>query len=199
VSEGADKVFEGEGYSFMYPAAWEEQDPEASVEGEDVISSAFVGQDNTNVMGVYLYPLPGSITKDNIEGYADDISAQAKGIYENLGGQLSTGPTPVVVDGLPGFRYEGSLDNGDDVVQARITRVFAGTTEYYLYCQFTPEAAEEMKQGCDQVEESLRVESDTDRAIVAGALGGRDLPSAQIGRLRSIRGGTHLHCAPPRP
>jgi hypothetical protein len=154
-----DKTFEGDGYSFTYPGAWDEQDPEAGAEGGEVLSSAYVGQDNTDVLAILLYPLRASITEDNIDDYADDVAEQARGIYEGLDGQLTAGPTPVTLDGLPGFRYEGSLVNVDGVrVQARVTDVFDGLTEYYLYCQFTPEHAEDMKRGCDQVLESFQVD-----------------------------------------
>jgi hypothetical protein len=154
-----DKTFEGDGYSFTYPGDWDEQDPEAASQGGDLISSAYVGQDNTDVLAILLYPLPASITKDNIDEYADDVAEQARETYEGLDGQLTAGPTPVTMAGLPGFRYEGSLVNVDGArVQARVTDVFDGLTEYYLYCQFTPEGAEEMKRGCDQVVESFQVE-----------------------------------------
>jgi hypothetical protein len=106
-----------------------------------------------------LYSNPASITEGNIDGYADDVSEAAKETYEELDGELTAAPTPMTLDGLPGFRYEGSLVNVDGVrVQARVIRAFDGLTEYYLYCQFTPEGADEMKRGCEQVVESFRVE-----------------------------------------
>jgi hypothetical protein len=154
-----DKKYEGDGYSFTYPEDWDEQDPEAASQGGDVISSAYVGQDNTDVLAVLLYRVPVSITEANIDEYADDVFEQAREIYEGLDGELTARPTPVTMDGLPGFRYEGSLVNVDGVpVQARVTDVFDEMTEYYLYCQFTPEGAEEMKRGCDQAVESFEVE-----------------------------------------
>jgi hypothetical protein len=36
--------------------------------------------------------------------------------------------------------------------------MYDGKTEYFINCQFAPEAAEEMKQGCEQVAESFQVE-----------------------------------------
>jgi hypothetical protein len=153
-----DKTFEGDGYSFTYPGEWDEQEPEAREEGGDTISSAYVGEDNTDVLGVFLYRLRVSITKNNLNVYADDITNQMKETYEHLDGRLIAGPSRVTMDGLPGFRYLGSLVNVDGVrVQARVTRVFDGMTEYYLYCQFTSERAEAMKRGCDQVVESFQV------------------------------------------
>lgn len=69
------------------------------------------------------------------------------------------GPTSVTIDGLPGLSWEGSLVNVDGVtVQSRFTSLWDGSTEYWMNCQFTPEHAEEMKRGCDQVEESFQVE-----------------------------------------
>jgi hypothetical protein len=65
----------------------------------------------------------------------------------------------VTIDGLPGLRFEASgLDPEGVRVQSRLIFVFDGRTVYALNCQFTPETAEEMKRGCEQVVESLQVE-----------------------------------------
>jgi hypothetical protein len=61
--------------------------------------------------------------------------------------------------GCQAYAFEASALATEGVrVQSRLVVVFDGTTEYALNCQFTPEAAEEMKQGCDQVVESFKVE-----------------------------------------
>ena len=39
-----------------------------------------------------------------------------------------------------------------------MTFAFDGRTEYFLDCEFTPERADEMKQGCEQAVESFHVE-----------------------------------------
>ena len=49
--------------------------------------------------------------------------------------------------------------NSDGVpVQTWLTYAFDGRTQYVLDCEFTPERAEEMKRGCEQVVGSFQVE-----------------------------------------
>jgi hypothetical protein len=79
--------------------------------------------------------------------------------FQQANGTLTAGPTRVTVGGLPGYSFEGSAVNQDGVrVQQRLITVFEGTTQYVLNCQFAPEAAEEMKRGCDLVVDSFHVE-----------------------------------------
>ena len=153
---GGDKTFEADDFSFMYPGEWDEQDPDRGTETGPITSSVFVGLNTTDLLGVNQGSLPDSISVEAFE--AETTFAAVQLFFENQGA-LNAGPIPITIGGLPGFRYEGQLLNVEGVpVQSRLAWVFDDKTQYFLNCQYTPEHAEEMKRGCNQVVESFQVE-----------------------------------------
>jgi PsbP len=157
-----DDTFEGDGYSFTYPEEWIELEPgEARGHaGGEAISTTAVGPDEgADVLFVDVYRLRLRVTERIFDEVTRELAAVFAQAFSQAGGRITAGPTRVTVDGLPALRLEGFALSPDDVrVQSRVTAVFDGMTEYALNCQYTPEGAEEMERGCDQVFESFQVE-----------------------------------------
>jgi hypothetical protein len=150
------KTFEGDGYSFTYPGDWDEQKPDLGTEVGTATSSTRIGLNTTNFLGVVAVGLPASASVAEI---TDATLASARELIEKNGGQVTAGPIPITIGGLLGFRYEGWLITEEGVrVQSRLTWAVDDTHQYFMNCQFTPEHAEEMKRGCDQVEKSFTAE-----------------------------------------
>jgi hypothetical protein len=163
-NDGGDKTFEGEGYSFTYPEDWRDrtEDIEFSAQaGSEPTTSEVVlaPGDRPDVVIVQVGPTSPSITEDNIDELEEEIARVVESGFQQADGQLTAGPTRVTVAGLPPIRLEGtSVTPAGDSVRSRLTLIYDGRNQYAVNCQFTPEGAEEMKRGCDQVEESFQVE-----------------------------------------
>lgn len=154
----SDKTFEGDGYSFSYPANWEERDPGMGFRFGTPTSETYIGLNNTDLLGVLRAESPVPITDANVDDYTLEFAAAALDLFAGNGGEMLQGPVRVTAGGLPGLRFEGWLNNVDDVrVESRVIWLFEKKTQYFMNCQYTPEHAKEMKQGCDQVEESFQV------------------------------------------
>jgi hypothetical protein len=158
---GGDKTFEGDGYSFTYPGEWDELEGEArfSQPGQQTTSVYFGPTEGANVLGLDAGRVGVSITEANVDEITDQFAAELDQVFRQAQGRITEGPTRLTVGGLPALRFEGSALNPDDVrVLSQVTAVFDGVTQYFLNCQFTPERAEEMQRGCEQVVESFQVE-----------------------------------------
>jgi hypothetical protein len=154
-----DKTFEGDGYSFTYPGNWDEGEVEARAQSGNTVSSVAFGPSRDSLVNVEVYRLDVAITEENIDEATDELADVIAQTFEQAGGGVTAGPTRTTVDGLPALRFEASaLTPDDERVQSRGTLVFDGSTEYYVNCQFTPDRAEEMNSGCDQVLNSFDVE-----------------------------------------
>jgi hypothetical protein len=159
-SGGGDKTFEGDGYSFTYPGSWEEFEnaPSAAATGTVVSSKSFAPERGGSGFVITVYRLSSSVTADNIDSIAPEVAAVTEQIFRQAGGQMTARPTKVTVAGHPGFSAKGTAVTPQGTrVQSRVTLVFDGTTEYFLTCQFTPDAAEEMLKGCNKVLESFEL------------------------------------------
>jgi hypothetical protein len=162
--EGGDQTFEGDGYSFVHPGEWSEvEQGESRVEaGEQISPSVYFGPRGgslSDILIVDVYRTRVAVTEENIDELSDQFAAEIDELVPQARGRITKGPGRVTIDGLPGLRFEASgLDPEGVRVQSRLLFVFDGGTEYALNCQFTPEAAEEMKRGCEQVVESFQVE-----------------------------------------
>jgi hypothetical protein len=108
---------------------------------------------------VNVYRLNAAVTESNLEAVANEFLAVLEQGFRQAGGHMTGVPTSEPVAGLPTLSVTGtaSTPKGVHVVE-QVTVIFDGNTEYYLVCQFTPEHAEEMRQGCTQIFESFKVE-----------------------------------------
>jgi len=150
------KRFLGNGYSFSYPADWALQDPQIGSATGPPISSVYLGLDTSNLLGVLVGEGAVSITEANVHKFAGDVAEAVEALPE---AQITQEPTPITVDGLPGYLTEASLVAVDGLqVQSQVVILFDGLTQYFLNCQFSAEHVDEMTQGCGLVRDTFRLE-----------------------------------------
>ena len=163
-SGDGDKTFEGDGYSFVLPEDWMEfeQGESRARSGEQISPSVWIGPrggSDSDLMVVDVFRARVAVTQENIDDVSDQLAAEFDQLLGEGGWRMTRDPARVRVDELPGLRFEASgLDPEGERVRSRYVYVLDGRTVYALNCQFTPEGAEEMRRGCDQVIESFQVE-----------------------------------------
>lgn len=146
-SEGGDKTFEGDGYSFTYPAEWEEYEFDEVNPGA-ALTTVFAPDASPSGELIFEVSDGGSpVTADNIDEAEEDLAGAIQ--------ESTEGPFQLTMAGLPALRI---VAHPRSDLTRRITTAFDGATLYLFDCAFTPERAEEMQRGCDQVEESFQVE-----------------------------------------
>jgi hypothetical protein len=151
-----DKTFDGLGFSFTYPREWREVDVGPLPAGREAPAVVLAPeQAESDAVGVTVVQGSPEVTEENFADAKEEIAVAARTRF----GRLVEGPTRITVSGLPALRLEASGTTPEEVrIRSRVTVVFAGTTWYTLECDFAPERAQEMKRGCDQVVNSLRIE-----------------------------------------
>lgn len=160
----ADGRFEGDGYSFMLPEDWMEfeQGESRARSGEQISPSVWIGPrggSDSDLMVVDVFRARVAVTEENIDEVSDQLVAEFEQLLGQGGWRMTNDPARMTVDRLPGLRFEASgPDPGGERVHSRYIYVLDGRTVYALNCQFTPEGAEEMRRGCEQVFESFQVE-----------------------------------------
>ena len=161
---GGDETFDGDGYSFTYPGDWNEiVGVESAASGPEGLGpSNFFGPGSTaeNSLHVAVTEDIPRVTDANLDDAKAQVAQQLAQTAEQAGAEMSE-PTDTTFAGLPGFRAEASgrisVTTGERF-RSELIVAFDETAIYFLNCQFTPEGAEEMKRGCDQVVESFQVE-----------------------------------------
>jgi hypothetical protein len=58
---------------------------------------------------------------------------------------------------MPGVLFHASSDSGGSLRQGTLVFVFNGTMEYFVDCQYAPEAAASVQRACNQVLNTFRV------------------------------------------
>jgi hypothetical protein len=161
-SDAGDKTFEGDGFSFSYPADWIDQEEfefRAQAGSEATSQVAVAPGHGQDVVVVEVGPVSPSISEGNIDQFKFEVARSLEALFQKVEGELTAGPARVRVGGLPALRFEATGVTSQGVrTRSRLTLVFDGNTQYTVNCQFTPEGAEEVKRGCDQILSSFRVE-----------------------------------------
>ena len=145
-NEGGDKTFEGKGYSFTYPAEWEEYELDEVNPGA-ALTTVFAPEEGLSGLIFEISDGGSPVTADNIDEAEEDLAGAIQ--------ESTEGPIQLTMAGLPALRI---VAHPRSDLTRRITTAFDGATLYLFDCAFTPERAEEMKRGCDQVEESFEIE-----------------------------------------
>jgi hypothetical protein len=155
-----EKVFEGSGVRFEYPADWRAIDEVTSraTLGEP-LSRIVVGIDGANFVLVSTYRVTADITEGNVDDYVAQAVGEIGDAIREGGGRLTEEPTRIPLGELPAVRLRASGSNPDGVaVIDTIVVAFRGTTEYFVNCQHTPDHAEEIGKGCDRIVETFEVQ-----------------------------------------
>jgi hypothetical protein len=104
-------------------------------------------------------PCPFILRSAAVEQYKEDIAASVAQLFEGIDGTVESGPVAVTVGGLPGYRLEAanSTPRGERV-HTRFFQLCDGTTATSSPVQWMPEVAEEVGQGCEQIQSTFSLE-----------------------------------------
>lgn len=166
-------TFQGDGFSFDYPAAWQEREfdptegggvPDVTVgpEGRPLDSISVQVTD----VGVKIEGKDLSISEENIDENAELLSIGANFVVSISGGKLGKRQR-VTVGGLPGFRWQASdlirqasgPTRAGGRVNGRITHLFKGLKGYLVSCLYAPVDVAEVTRACDQALGTFRLTS----------------------------------------
>ena len=149
--EPADEtIFEADGYSFSYPAAWGKGRELVTGAGRVTTSFAWDGPTaiSPSTSGEALVVAVEPLTERDFDPYLRLMRTRLR----NEGERLLETLTRVSVAGHPAFR--SAVEFPDGTVR-RYTVMLDRRRAYFLTCTFI---SEEMERSCDRVEESFRVE-----------------------------------------
>jgi hypothetical protein len=144
--EGENKTFEGDGYSFTYPADWEEGEV-GEVNPGATFLTAFGPGEGLDALIFEINDGGPHVDESNIGAFQEELAAAIQ--------ESTEGPTRLTVAGLPALRIVAHPQPGRS---RRVTSVFDATTMYIFDCGFATDRAAEMLEGCDLIEESLEIE-----------------------------------------
>ena len=108
----------------------------------------FAPEEGVNGLIFAIADIDTPVTVSNIDTYAEDL------VRPSRNPRKRTNP----IDRGGAASPSSSCLTRRPMWLRRITTVFDGATVYVFDCGFTPPDSEEMKLGCDQVEESFQVE-----------------------------------------
>ena len=158
--EGA-QTYRGNGVSFDYPAGWEEGTTETIAEtgnADELWEVAFV-LDRESLVTVDASRMNMPVTAENLDAAKPEFEKLVRGFFEQqLGGTVQSGPEEITVAGKPGLRFRGTGTFEGTPIESTFVSVFDGTTQYTLNCQHTPEWAEEIERGCQQIVRTFAVD-----------------------------------------
>jgi uncharacterized RDD family membrane protein YckC len=158
--EGA-QTYRGNGVSFDYPAGWEEGTTETFAEtgnADELWEVAFV-LDGWSLVTVGASRMNMPVTAENLDAVKPEFEKLVRGFFEQqLGGTVQSGPEEITVAGRPGLRFRGTGTLEGTSIESTFVSVFDGTTQYTLNCQHTPEWAEEIERGCEQIVRTFTVD-----------------------------------------
>ncbi len=149
-----EKTFNANGYSFAYPASWAKGRERITEGGRSATAFGWDGptavspSTSGEALVVVTEPLQGPLVERRLDPYLRLMRKR----LESEGERPLQAPTRVTVAGFPALR--AAVEFPDGAVR-RYTVILARRTAYFLTCTFI---SEEMKRGCDRVENSFAVE-----------------------------------------
>jgi uncharacterized RDD family membrane protein YckC len=159
--EGA-QTYRGNGVSFDYPAGWEEGTTETFAEAgnaDELWEVAFVFLDRWSLVTVGASRINMPVTAEDLDAFTAFLEGAVRELFEQqLGGTVQSGPEEITVAGKPGLRFRGTGTFEGTPIEITFVSVLDGTTQYTLNCQHTPEWAEEIERGCEQIVRTFTVD-----------------------------------------
>jgi hypothetical protein len=149
-----ETTFNANGYSFAYPASWTKGRERMTEAGRATTAfgwdapTAVSPSTSGEALVLVAEPLQGPLTRRDLDPYLGLMGKR----LESEGERPLQAPTRVTVAGFPALR--GAVEFPDGAVR-RYTVILARRTAYFLTCTFI---SEEMRRGCDRVEDSFAVE-----------------------------------------
>jgi uncharacterized RDD family membrane protein YckC len=158
--EGA-QTYRGNGVSFDYPAGWAEGTTETFAEtgnADELWEVAFV-LDRWSLVTVAASRINMPVTAEDLDAFTAELEGAVRELFvQQLGGTVQSGPEEITVAGKPGLRFRGTGTFEGTPIEITFVSVLDGTTQYTLNCQHTPEWAEEIERGCQQIVRTFTVD-----------------------------------------
>ena len=142
-----------QGVSYEVPVGWQAMDPATVQSQGNPLCTEIVGVEGETDAVIQVYRLPFAVTDANRSGLVSEM----QGLLTSRGAVIEGGPEEVTMGGMPAVRIRISFGEGN-AYGATGVAAFEGTTEYWLYCEWTPTRAAEAEQACDQIRASFRVD-----------------------------------------
>jgi hypothetical protein len=151
------------GVSFDYPSDWQLLDQTgatSSTGGDQLWTQALgLGLSEASVVIVSAYQLRLDVSKVPPEQLKTEIDATLDQLTQQAGGSRVGGLETTTLGSLHG--YEATIDAtspAGSAVQSRVVFAFDGDLEYYVNCQYEPDARSAILDGCDAIQESFAVD-----------------------------------------
>jgi hypothetical protein len=140
--------------TFDYPENWEEFDADAAAMSPDSneVWSTTVGPDDTNLVNITAYELNIDVTDENIADIQQELDTVIQGVVNQAGGEIASGPTQGTLAGFPSYEYQwtGVQVDGESK-DSRAVFLFNNNVEYFLNCQYSADAEEDVLAGCQLI------------------------------------------------
>lgn len=151
------------GVSFDYPVEWrllDQTGATSSTGGDQLWTQALgLGVSEASVVIVSAYQLRLDVSKVPPDQLKTEIDATLDQLAQQAGGSRVGGLTEASLGSLDG--YEATIDAtspaGADV-QSRVVFGFDRDLEYYVNCQYEPDARTVILDGCDTIQDSFAVD-----------------------------------------
>ena len=156
--EEGTNTYDENDVTFDYPEEWDEFSADASAmsTGSNELWDTTVGPDETNLVNITAYKLNIEVTEDNIADIEGELNGVIQQVVSQAGGEVAGGPTQTTLAGFPAYEYEwAGVEVDGEEKDSRAVFLFDGDTEYFLNCQYSADAEEEILNGCELILESF--------------------------------------------
>ena len=156
-------TYSGHGVSLTIPHGWSRlrELTLRSKTGTEIWSEGFAPQSGSDLVGITAYATNVAVTRRNSDRYAPKVTAAIENLAASSGGRLLSGPTPTVIDGMAGYRFETTLaEEGSATLESRMFLVWKGQTEYFINCQHRTRSSigAEIERGCNTIKNSFKLD-----------------------------------------
>jgi hypothetical protein len=157
----ATASYDDNGVTLEYPAEWRtlDQTTQAASVGNELWSQGFgPSETGANVAILKAYQLQLDVTDVPAEDLMAEIDATLDRLTEQTGGSRVGEVTASNLGSLSGFEATvNSTGPSGQLVESRVVFAFDRDVEYFLNCQYEPDARSEIIAGCDTIQRSFAV------------------------------------------
>ena len=157
----ATASYDDNGVTLDYPAEWRtlDQTTQAASVGNELWSQGFgPSETGANVAIVKAYQLQLDVTDVPAADLMAEIDATLDRLTEQTGGRRVGEVRASRLGSLSGFEATvNSTGPSGQLVESRVVFAFDRDVEYFLNCQYEPDAESEILAGCDTIQRSFSV------------------------------------------
>jgi hypothetical protein len=161
-SASAPSSYDDNGVAFDYPSSWSllKQTGGTSTTGGNQLWSQAVGPgaSESSVVIVSAYQLRLDVSKVAPEQLKTEIDATLDQLAQQAGGSRIGSLENATLGSLPGYQATINAQSpSGEAVQSRVVFGFDRDVEYYVNCQYEPDARTPILSGCDAIQGSFAV------------------------------------------